>query len=110
LKGIKGGNDEGGGKGLMASEARSGRRGERWRGGFTTGVGRHGEEHGADKRGPVVRETRRRRPAREGVNRRGKQISHEDATDTRAGWPGRAILAYGDGTAGPKIRKKKFPN
>jgi hypothetical protein len=59
------------------------------------------------------------------VNRRGKRISHEDATDARAGWAGRAILACGDGAAGgqvgpeakravglagPKIRKKKFLN
>jgi hypothetical protein len=75
----------------------------------------------ADSRGLVVRETRGRRPAREGVNRRGKRISREDATDARAGWAGRAISAYGDGaagglagpeakqaagSAGPKIRKK----
>jgi hypothetical protein len=78
---------------------------------------------GADSRDPVVRETRGRRPAREGVNRRGKRISREDATDARAGWAGRVILAYGDGaadglagleakravgSAGPKIRKKEI--
>jgi hypothetical protein len=84
----------------MASEARSGRRGERRRGGFTAGVGRHGGEDGADKRGPGVRETRGRWPAREGVNRRGKRLSREDATDARAGWAGRAISACGDGAAG----------
>jgi hypothetical protein len=115
----------GGGKGLTASEKRSGRRGERQRGGFTAGVGRHGGEDGADKRGSVVRETRGRRPAREGVNRRGKRISREDTTDARAGWAGRVISACGDGaadglagpeakqaagSAGPKIRKKKFSN
>jgi hypothetical protein len=60
------------------------------------------------------------------VNRRGKRISREDATDARAGWADRAISACGDGaagglagpeakraagSAGPKIRKKKkFPN
>jgi hypothetical protein len=49
LKGIKGGNDEGGGKGLTASEARSGRHG-----GFTAGIGRRGGEDGADKRIPHV--------------------------------------------------------
>jgi hypothetical protein len=81
---------------------------------------------GADSRGPVVREMRERRPSQEGVNRRGKRISREDATDLRAGWAGRAISACGDGaasgmtrpeakwatrSAGPKIRKKKkFPN
>jgi hypothetical protein len=79
----------------------------------------------ADSRGPIVKETRGRRPAREGVNRRGKRISREDATDTRAGWAGRAISACGDGvagglavpeakraagSAGPKIKKKKFLN
>jgi hypothetical protein len=119
---MKGG---GGGKGLTASEAQSGRRGEQRRRGFMTGVDRHGGEDGADKRGPVVREMRGRRPAREGVNRRGKHISREDATDAWAGWAGPAISAYGDGvvsgpagpeakratgTAGPKIRKKKFLN
>jgi hypothetical protein len=73
--------------------------------------------------GPVDRETRERRPAREGMNRKGKRISHEDATDARAGWTGQAILACGDGTAGglagpeakravgsagPKIKKKEI--
>jgi hypothetical protein len=77
---------------------------------------------GADSRGPVVRETRGRRPAREGVKRRGKRISREDATVARAGWAGRVISACGDGatgglagpeakravgSAGPKIRKKR---
>jgi hypothetical protein len=78
---------------------------------------------GADSRGLVVREMRGRRPAREGVNRRGKHISREDATDAWAGWAGRAISAYRDGaagglagpeakwaagSAGPKIRKKEI--
>jgi hypothetical protein len=69
---------------------------------------------------------RERRPAREGVNQKGKRISREDVTDTRAGWAGRAISACGDGvaggpagpeakraagSAGPKIwKKKKFLN
>jgi hypothetical protein len=116
---------EGGGKGLTTSEVRSRQCGERRRGGFTAGVGQHGREDGADKWGPVVRETRGRRPAREGVNRRGKRISREDATDTLGGWAGRVISACGDGAAGglarpeakraagsarPKIRKKKFLN
>jgi hypothetical protein len=76
-----------------------------------------------DSRGSVVRETRGRRPAREGVNRRGKRISRENATDALAGWAVRAISACGDGTAGglagpeakratgsagPKIRKKEI--
>jgi hypothetical protein len=55
---------------------------------------------GADSRDLVVRETRGRWPSREGVNRRGKCISREDATDARAGRAGRAISAYGDGAAG----------
>jgi hypothetical protein len=57
------------------------------------------------------------------MNRKGKRISHEDATDARAGWTGQAILACGDGTAdglagpeakravgsaGPKIKKKEI--
>jgi hypothetical protein len=78
---------------------------------------------GADSRGPVVRETRGRRPAQEGVNRRGKRISSEDATDAQAGWVDRVISACGDGaadglagpeakrvagSAGPKIRKKEI--
>jgi hypothetical protein len=78
---------------------------------------------GADRRGPVVRETRGRQPAREGVNRRGKCISREDATNARAGSADRAISACGDGaagglagpeakraagSAGPKIRKKEI--
>jgi hypothetical protein len=77
---------------------------------------------GADSRGPVVRGTRGRWSAWEGVNRRGKRISHEDVTNARAGWASRAISACSDGaasglagpegkravgSAGPKIRKKK---
>jgi hypothetical protein len=75
---------------------RGGRRG--WK--KVAGVGRRGGEDTSDRWGPVGRETRERRPAREGVNRKGKRISREDATDTRAGWAGRAILACGDGVAG----------
>jgi hypothetical protein len=98
--------------------AQGGRRG--WK--KAAEVGRHIEEDTSDRCGPVDRETRERRPAREGVNRKGKRISREDATDARAGCTGRAILACGDGTAsglagpeakraagsaGPKIRKKR---
>jgi hypothetical protein len=97
---------------------RGGRRGRR----KAAGVGRHGGEDTSNRWGPVDRETRERRLAREGVNQKGKRISHEDATDTRVGWAGRAILACGDGaagglpgleakraagSAGPKIRKKR---
>jgi hypothetical protein len=57
------------------------------------------------------------------VNRKGKRISRQEATEVWAGWAGRAILAYGDGTAdglagpeakraagsvGPKIKKKEI--
>jgi hypothetical protein len=57
------------------------------------------------------------------VNRKGKRISREDATDARAGWAGRVVLACEDGaagglarpeakratgSAGPKIRKKEI--
>jgi hypothetical protein len=44
----------GGGKDLKASKARSGRREERRRGGFTAGVSRRGGEDGTDKRAPYV--------------------------------------------------------
>jgi hypothetical protein len=72
-----------------ASEARGNGPGERRRRGFPTGVGRCGEGGESDRWGPVDRETRERRPAREGVIRKGKRIFREDATDTRAGWAGR---------------------
>jgi hypothetical protein len=52
LKGIKGGVMRGS-IGLAASAARSGRRGERRRGGDTAGVGRCGEDE-TDKWGPCV--------------------------------------------------------
>jgi hypothetical protein len=42
------------GKDLTASEAWSGRRGERRRGGFPTGVGRRDGEDGTDTQGPCV--------------------------------------------------------
>jgi hypothetical protein len=44
----------GGGKDLTASEAQSRRCGERRRGGFMAGVGRHGGEDRTDKRAPYV--------------------------------------------------------
>jgi hypothetical protein len=107
------GHDEVGGR-----AARGGWRGRK----KAAGVDRHGGEDTSDRWGPVDRETRERWLAREGVNQKGKHISHEDATDAWAGWAGRAISACGDGTAGglagpeakravgsarPKIRKKK---
>jgi hypothetical protein len=71
-----------------ASEARGSGAGEWRHGGFLTGVGRRGEGGESDRWGPVDRETRERRPAREGVIRKGKRISREDVTDARAGWAG----------------------
>jgi hypothetical protein len=65
--------------------ARGGRRG--WK--KAAGVDRRGGEDTSDRWGPVDRETRERRPVREGVNRNRKRISHEDATDAWAGWAGR---------------------
>jgi hypothetical protein len=54
-----------------------------------SGVGWRSGEDIADKQGPLARETRERRPAREGANQKGKRISCEDVTDARAGWAGR---------------------
>jgi hypothetical protein len=65
--------------------ARGGRRGRK----KAAGVGRRGGADTFDRWGPVDRETRERRPAREGLNRKGKCISREDATDAWAGWAGR---------------------
>jgi hypothetical protein len=65
--------------------ARGGRRGQK----KAAGVGRCGGEDTSDRWGPIDRETRERRPAREGVNRKGKHISCEDAIEARAGWAGR---------------------
>jgi hypothetical protein len=72
-----------------ASEARGSGAGELRHEEFPTAVSRRGEEGESDRWGPVDRETRERRPAREGVNRKGKRIFHEDATDARAGWASR---------------------
>jgi hypothetical protein len=99
--------------------ARGGRRGRK----KAAGVGWRGGEDTSDRWGPVDKETRERRPAQEGMNQKGKRISHEDVTDARAGWAGRAISACGDGavggragpeakraagSAGPKIKKKEI--
>jgi hypothetical protein len=85
--------------------ARGGRRGRKKAAGVSRCVG----EDTSDRWGPVDRETRERRPAQEGVNRKGKRIPREDATDERAGWAGRAISACGDGTtgglAGPEAKR-----
>jgi hypothetical protein len=65
--------------------ARVGRRGRK----KAAGVGRRGGEDTSNRWGPVDREMRERRPAWEGVNRKGKHISRKDVTDARAGWAGR---------------------
>jgi hypothetical protein len=98
-------------------------RGHPRRGGFLTGVGRHGEGGESDRWGPVDKEMRERRPAREGVIRKGKRIFHEDATDARAGWadrddfglrgrrgrwPGRARGRTGRGVDRAESKKKNF--
>jgi hypothetical protein len=56
-------------------------RGGRRRREKAAGVGRRGGEDTAVKRGPLDREMREKRPAREGANQKGKCISREDATD-----------------------------
>jgi hypothetical protein len=64
------------------------------------GVGQRGGEDTSDRWGPVDRETRERRSAREGVNRKGKRISREDSTNAWAGWAGRGDFGL-RGTARP---------
>jgi hypothetical protein len=76
-------------KSSRASEARGSSAGERRRMGFLTRVGQCGEGGESDRWGPVDREMRERRPAQEGVIRKEKRISREDATDARDGWAGR---------------------
>jgi hypothetical protein len=80
--------------------ARGGRRGQK----KATGVSWRGGEDTSAKRGPVVRETRERRPAQEGVNRKGKRIFREDATGRWAGWA-RGRTGHGVGRA--KNQKKR---
>jgi hypothetical protein len=75
-------------------------RGSGGAGKFPTGVGQRGEGGESDRWGPVDRETRERRPAREVVIRKGKCISREDATDARAAWAGRDCFGL-RGTAWP---------
>jgi hypothetical protein len=93
---------------------------------FLTGVGRRGEGGESDRWSPVDRETRERRPAREGVIRKGKRIFREDVTDAWAGWVGRDCFGLrgttrpvgwlGQSSNGPRGRlgrksgKKKFLN
>jgi hypothetical protein len=89
------------------------------------GVGQCGGEDTADMRGTLDRETRERRPAREGANQKGKRISREDATDARAGWDGWdgfSLLGWrgrwagwAKGRAGRKVgraesKENEFPN
>jgi hypothetical protein len=72
-----------------ASEARDSGAGEAAARGIFDWDGQHGEGGESDRWGPIDREMRERRPAREGMIRKGKRISHEDATNARAGWAGR---------------------
>jgi hypothetical protein len=104
-----------------ASEARGSGAGK-----FLTRVGRRGEGSESNRWGPVDRETRGRRPAREEVIRKGKRISREDATNARAGWADRdcfgllgTVRPVGwlgqrpnvpRGRPGQKSGKKKFLN
>jgi hypothetical protein len=108
-------------KSSVASEARGSGVGK-----FLTGVGRRGEGGESDRWGLVDRETRERQSAREGVFRKGKRISREDATDARARWASwdcfslrimaRPVGWLGErpngpwGRLGQKSGKKKFPN
>jgi hypothetical protein len=84
--------------------ARGGRRGRK----KATGFGWRGGEDTSDKRGPVVREMRERRPAREGVNRKGKRIFREDVTDARAVGLAGPEAERAARLAGPKARKNDF--
>jgi hypothetical protein len=74
-----------GSKSSGASVAWGSGAGERRRRGFLTGVGWRGEGCESDRWGPIDRETRERRPAREGVIEKGKRIFLEDATEAWAG-------------------------
>jgi hypothetical protein len=100
-------------------------RGGRRRREKAAGVGRCNGEDTADKRGPLDRETRERRPARQGANQKGKRIFREDAPDARAGWAGRDGFGlwgrhgwwagWARGRAGHKVgraesKEKEFPN
>jgi hypothetical protein len=99
--------------------ARGGRRGQK----KATEVGRRGGKDTSDKRSPVVTETRERRPAREGVIRKGKHIFAKTRLTRGLDGPAETISACGDGAAGglagpeaeraaglagPKVRKNDF--
>jgi hypothetical protein len=71
-----------------ASEAQGSGVGEKWRGEiFDRGRPTRGRGE-SDRWGLVDRETRERRPAREGVIRKGKCISCEDVINARVAWAG----------------------
>jgi hypothetical protein len=94
LKGINGGDDEGGGKGLTASEARSGSRsGEDSRPGSAGVVEKMGLTSGAHA--SVV--DREKAPRTEGVNQRRKRTSANMPTACvgRAAWAGLWASACG---------------
>jgi hypothetical protein len=80
-----------------------------WRGGaaargISNRVGRRGEGGEFDRWGSIDRETRERRPAREGMIRKGKRISvcGDGAVGGRAGPEAKRAA----GSAGPKARKR----
>jgi hypothetical protein len=100
-------------------------RGGRRRREKAAGVHRRDGEDIADKQGPLDIEMRERRLAREGTNQKGKRISHEDATNARAGWADRdgfglrgrcgRWAGWARGRAGRKVgraesKEKEFPN
>jgi hypothetical protein len=60
-------------KDMMASEAQSGRHGERRRGGFPTGIDRRGGEDGTNTRAHASAVDREKKPRTEGVNQRRKR-------------------------------------
>jgi hypothetical protein len=75
--------------------ARGGRR--RWK--KAVGVGRRGGEDTADKRGPLDRETRERRSAREGRTKKENVFPTKTRPTRELDGPAGMVSAYGDGTA-----------
>jgi hypothetical protein len=93
--------------------------------GGTGELGRLEVRDGAGSRGPVVRETRERRPARKARTKKGKRIPVKTRPTHGLGGPAGAVSACGASEAsgiagpeagwaarlaGPKLRKKEFLN
>jgi hypothetical protein len=106
-----------------ASEARGSGARERRREGFPTGVSWRGEGGESDRWGPVDREMRERRSAREGVIQKGNVFPVKTRPTRGLDGPTGTISACGDGAAGglagpeaeraarlagPKARKNGF--